>query len=74
MVLVDDHTSMRLAMPELSGVEATREIKNRFPDIRVVGLSLLPDEGISGSLKEVGMDTFPQKSALLSEVFQEVLA
>jgi len=69
-----DVVLMDLAMPELSGVEATREIKSRFPDIRVVGLSLLPDEGISETLKEVGMDTFLHKSALLSEVFQEVLA
>jgi PAS domain S-box-containing protein len=45
---------MDINMPTLNGVEATRRIKHRFPDIAVIGLSMHEDPKLDQLMREAG--------------------
>lgn len=41
-------------MPKMNGVEATAEIKSRFPEAIVLGLSAHEEEGTKGAMLQAG--------------------
>jgi DNA-binding NarL/FixJ family response regulator len=58
---------MDLTMPEMNGVEALAEIKRRYPEVRVLVISLhRTEDHIHASLK-AGADGFILKDAVLDE-------
>lgn len=62
---------MDVRMPVMSGVEATRKIKDRWPEVRVVVLSMYQrhlDEA-----KDAGADTFLQKGCPTQDLFDAIL-
>lgn len=56
-----DVVVMDVIMPGMGGVEATRQIVARLPDVRVVGLSMHRPEDIAATLREVGAAGYVRK-------------
>ena len=66
---------MDLAMPLLNGLEATRQIRNDFPEIKVIILSAHGDDAFVKQVTELGAAGFLLKqtsSAVLATAIREV--
>lgn len=59
---------MDINMPKLSGVEATRRIKQRFPDIAVIGLSMHEDPKLEQLMYEAGASAYLSKGTAFNIV------
>lgn len=57
-----DLVVMDLNMPRMNGIEATQEIRRRWPNIVVVGLSVQDDEGTERAVLAAGAQAFLPKS------------
>lgn len=66
--LAPDVVLMDIAMPILSGLEATRRIHKEFPDIRVVALTQFDDKDYVFPFIEAGACGFLSKAAASSEL------
>lgn len=53
-----DLVLMDVMMPDMGGIEATRQIKQRFPDVPVVGFSASGDEGVAEMLEAGAVAVF----------------
>ena len=56
-----DMVVMDYEMPEMDGAGATRRIKEEFPEIRVIGLSMHEDEETANRMVEAGADAYLPK-------------
>jgi DNA-binding NarL/FixJ family response regulator len=63
-----DVVLLDLAMPEMNGLETTRYLKQHFPTIRIVILSVFADERHIVKLVEEGVHAYLAKNADLTEV------
>ncbi len=59
---------MDINMPKLNGVEATRRIKHRFPDIAVIGLSMHEDPKVEQLMYEAGASAYLSKGTAINSV------
>jgi len=59
---------MDINMPKLNGVEATRRIKHRFPDIAVIGLSMHEDPKLEQLMCEAGASAYLSKGTAFTIV------
>jgi PAS domain S-box-containing protein len=59
---------MDINLPKLNGVGATRFIKDRFPDIAVIGLSMHEDPKLEQLMYEVGASAYFSKGTAFSIV------
>ena len=59
-----DVVIMNLAMPRMSGIEATRRIKERLPDVRVVAFTATTDPSEIAAMIEAGAITHVPKPDL----------
>ncbi|MGZ8375532.1 MAG: response regulator, partial [Nitrospira sp.] len=67
---------MDINMPKMNGIEATAEIKSRFPETIVLGLSVNEEEGTKGAMLNAGAAMLLTKEAAgeqLYEAMQKVL-
>jgi two-component system response regulator DegU len=53
---------MDVSMPQMNGIEATREIHKALPHIKIVGLSTHDDEDIERSMREAGVGAYFTKN------------
>ena len=63
---------MDVTMPELDGVEATRQIKERQPDVRVVVLTMHADHDILGDAIRAGANGYLVKDCSTDEIAQAI--
>ncbi|MBL8163153.1 MAG: response regulator transcription factor [Anaerolineae bacterium] len=77
MNLQPDLVIMDIHLPELSGIEAARQIRQRSPSVRVIALTAYNEKAYQRALFEAGADGFVLKTAEFSEllnVIQKVIA
>jgi DNA-binding NarL/FixJ family response regulator len=63
-----DIVVMDIGMPELNGIEATRQIKAEFPEIGVVALSMHKERRFVTGMLEAGASAYVLKSSAFQEV------
>jgi DNA-binding NarL/FixJ family response regulator len=74
--LVEEHQPdvavLDIRMPEVTGVEATRQIKERFPQVRVLILTAYDDDPYIFALLQAGADGYVLKTASGDELVRAV--
>ncbi|HTF19103.1 MAG TPA: response regulator transcription factor [Chryseolinea sp.] len=63
---------MDINMPEMSGAEATRIIKQEKPGIRIIVVSMLSDPAVVNRLLKLGADAFINKDAGKAELVKAI--
>jgi two-component system response regulator NreC len=63
-----DVVIMDVTMPDLNGVEATRQIRRQSPDVKVIVLSMHPDKHIVRESLKAGASGYVLKSYLFDEL------
>ena len=63
-----DFILMDVQMPGMSGVECTQEVKMRYPDLPVVGVSAHAMEGDAAKYLEYGMDYYIEKPVTMKRL------
>jgi two-component system, NarL family, response regulator NreC len=69
-----DVVLMDIGMPDLNGIEATRQIKHMFPQTKIVGLSMHVDEHFVGEMLRAGADGYLSKKCNSDELAQAIKA
>ncbi len=67
-----DVVIMDVAMPELNGIEATRQLVNEFPQVKVIALSMHSDRRFVIEMLRAGAQGFVLKHAAFEELIQAV--
>jgi DNA-binding NarL/FixJ family response regulator len=67
-----DVAVLDIRMPEMTGVEATRRIKEHFPEVKVLILTAYDDDPYVFALLEAGADGYVLKTASGDELVQAV--
>jgi two-component system response regulator NreC len=65
---------MDIGLPDLSGIEATREIKRRLPKVSVVALTIHEDEEYFFKMLEAGASAYVPKRAAPEELLTAIRA
>ena len=63
---------MDIAMPSLNGLEATRQIRKEFPDIKVIILSAHSDDEYVERVAELGATGYVLKQSSLDDLAQAI--
>jgi PAS domain S-box-containing protein len=63
---------MDVNMPKVNGIEATRDIKARYPHVIVIGLSVNPDRNTQALMKKAGADVFLSKEAAVEHLHSAI--
>jgi two-component system response regulator NreC len=72
--LAPDVVIMDVTMPDLNGVEATRQITRKNPDVKVIVLSMHPDKHIVRESLKAGASGYVLKSYLFDELLRALQA
>jgi two-component system, NarL family, response regulator NreC len=65
---------MDIGLPDLSGIEATREIKKRLPEVAIVALTIHEDEEYFFKMLEAGATGYVPKRAAPEELLTAIRA
>jgi CheY-like chemotaxis protein len=65
---------MDINMPRLNGIEATARIKEQFPHVVVIGLSVNADSDNQDAMKQAGAARLLTKEAAVNELYQAIHA
>jgi two-component system response regulator NreC len=65
---------MDIGLPDLSGIDATREIKKRAPDVAIVALTIHEDEEYFFKMLEAGASGYVPKRAAPEELLTAIRA
>ena len=66
--LKPDVVILDIRLPSVSGIEVTRQLKQRFPSVRVLCISSYDDEGNLAQALQAGADGFALKTILAQEL------
>ena len=69
-----DIVLMDIRMPVCDGVEATRKIKGKFPDVKIVMLTTFTDDGYIASAIDAGADGYLLKSTSADGIIERIRA
>ena len=72
--LLPDVVIMDITMPNLNGVEATRQIIKEFPQIKVIALSIHSDRRFVANMLGAGATGYVLKEGLLDELIKAIRA
>lgn len=72
--LKPDVILMDIAMPGLGGLEATMEIKKRYPDVKILVLTQYEDKEYISRFLKVGVSGYMMKKAVGSELLSAINA
>jgi DNA-binding NarL/FixJ family response regulator len=67
-----DLVLMDLSMPKLNGMEAIKEIKNQYPDIRIIALTVHKTEEYIWTTLQAGADGYILKDASQNELLMAI--
>lgn len=67
-----DAIVMDVDMPNVDGVEATRKIKERQPEIVIIGLSLHEETGVMRAMTQAGADAYVSKHAPAKDLVKTI--
>ncbi len=70
--LMPDLVLMDLSMPGVTGIDATREIRRRNPDIKIVALTVHTDESYIHATLEAGANGYVSKSSSRDELVSAI--
>ncbi|MCF8085012.1 MAG: response regulator, partial [Deltaproteobacteria bacterium] len=72
LALVPDVILMDINMPETNGIQATRTIRNRLPDVRIIGLSMEESQTIKDAMMVAGATDFLSKDSSAKEILAAI--
>lgn len=64
---------MDMNMPRMNGVEATKKIHRRWPNIPIIGMSVQGDHATEKSMLDAGVEAFLPKSGDFEELISAIL-
>jgi len=73
-IFLPDVIVMDINMPKMNGIEATRLIKVKFPQIHIIGLSLQDENDVAESMKKAGAATLLNKAGDPQDLVQAIVA
>lgn len=74
LALKPDVAIVDIAMPRLNGIEATRQIVRRAPEVRILVLSMYSDDGCVTQAMQAGASGYLLKDSADTDLTQAVLA
>lgn len=70
--LVPNVVLMDVKMPDLSGIEATRQILSELPDVKIIALSMYPDQRFVMNMLKSGARGYLLKDCAFEELVQAI--
>jgi DNA-binding NarL/FixJ family response regulator len=67
-----DIVLMDISMPKMDGVEATKRIKQAWPSMTVIGLSVHAAGPVEAAMKEAGATAFMNKEVAVDDLYQTI--
>lgn len=64
---------MDLHMPKMDGLEATRRVKARVPDVKIIGFSTCEEDEVSRKMLDAGADAYLTKTSPVEALIAAVL-
>lgn len=61
-----------IAMPEMNGMEATRHLKKRLPEVKIIALSMHSDKQFVKGMLEAGTDAYLLKNCTHQQLLEAV--